>query len=275
MRNRSSSRLLPWVLALTCVLLVDGTRASAQVADDREDIEITVFTGISIDSFAAQELRKYINKDDSGDVREQLVAGFDFSYRINKPKSRNMPVFWLYGETVHGVRSGEANCEGENQTTELCETARLEPAADPNAPLAIFRKATTLEAFFGLRAELVNLRSADDPGAAPKLYVKGQLGLLTVAGRGGDVVDMHHGGVGVLLTRGPFRDSYFEIGYGTNGLFLDNPRRWKVDGFLSMGPDDAAVRPFAQMTVDADFKDGPDSIQSYFGFDIDVRKIWK
>ena len=72
-----------------------------------------------------------------------------------------------------------------------------------------------------------------------------------------------------------FLDSYFEIGYGTNGLFLNNPRRWKIDGFLSMGKPDAVVRPFAQMVVDVDFKDGPDTIQSYFGLDIDVRNIWK
>src|SRR5688572_17086689 len=103
MRCRFSCRSLPWALVLMWFVVIGGTSASAQTTDDRDDIEITVFTGISIDSFAAQELRKYINKEESGDVREQLVAGFDFSYRINKPRSRNAPVLWLYGETVHGV----------------------------------------------------------------------------------------------------------------------------------------------------------------------------
>ena len=255
------------------IVLVATSNVSAQNTDTRDDVDITVFTGISVDSFAAQALRDYINKNESGAVREQLMAGFDFSYRMTKGSSKT-PTLWLYGETVHGVRSGEANCQGENQTTELCKTAKLQPAADLNAPLAIFRKATTLEAFFGLRSELLTLRG-DNANAASKLYVKGQLGLLSVAGRGGDVIDMHHAAVGIMLTGGGFKHSYLEMGYGTNGLFLNNPHRWKIDGFLSMGPDDAVVRPFAQMTVDADFKDGPDSIQSYFGFDIDVRHIWR
>lgn len=79
----------------------------------------------------------------------------------------------------------------------------MEPSADANAPLAIFRKVNTLEGFFGLRAELFGVRS-DSAEAAASVYVKGQLGMLTVAGRGGDVVDMHHVAGGLLLTRGPF-----------------------------------------------------------------------
>jgi hypothetical protein len=55
---------------------------------------------------------------------------------------------------------------------------------------------------------------------------------------------------------------YIEMGYGTNGLSVNRPRRWKIEGFRSMGLEDAVVRPFAQMSVDADFKDGTDTIQS-------------
>jgi hypothetical protein len=248
--------------------------AAADPTDTRADVEITVFTGISIDSFAAKALTDYINKDDSNAVREQLIAGFDFSYRVTRP-GRRRPAIWVYGEVAHGARSGEANCgTAAERETELCREAALEPAANPNAPLAIFRKATTLETFFGMRAELLQLRSDSDDAAA-KLYVKGQLGLLTVAGRGGDVVDVHHVGLGVILTKGHFKSSYLEAGYGKNTLFESKPERWKFDGFLSMGPDDARVRPFAQITVDVDFGSGADSIQSYFGFDIDVRNIWK
>jgi hypothetical protein len=34
-------------------------------------------------------------------------------------------------------------------------------------------------------------------------------------------------------------------------------------------------RPFAQIVIDADFGDKPDTIQSYFGFDVDIKEIWK
>jgi hypothetical protein len=256
-------------------LFVPGLCRSALAQDTRKDVEVGLFTGISVDSFAAKELRQYLNKEDSSEVREQLVAGFDFSYRL-AGNAKSPRQFWLYGETIHGVRSGDVNCTGDNQDTELCKIARLE-ATDQSAPLAIFRKATSFEAFIGLRAELLRLRAgaADPAEAASMLYLKGQLGLLTVAGRGGDVVDMHHGAIGITLTQGSFAHSYVEIGYGRNELFLANPRRWKIDGFLSMGPDDKAVRPFAQIVIDADFGDGADSIQSFFGLDVDVRDVWK
>jgi len=99
--------------------------APAAAQDTRDDVEITVFTGIAVDSFAATELKHYINKDDASTVREQLTAGFDFSYRLLKPAAGSRaPTLWLYGETIHGARSGEAQCDGDKQTTELCRVAR-------------------------------------------------------------------------------------------------------------------------------------------------------
>lgn len=246
-------------------------KEAAEARDRRGDApSITVFTGISVDSFAAKELRQYLNQEDSSKVSEQLVAGFDFSYRVagNQGDARQL---WLYGETIHGVRSGDVNCTGDNAKTEICKVASLE-ATNQSAPLAIFRKATSLEALVGVRAEFLTLRS--ETTAPSQLYVKGQLGFLSVAGRGGDVVDLHHAGVGVTLTAGPFLDSYLELGYGKNDLFTRNPRRWKVDSFLAIGPPDKGIRPFAQMVIDFDGRDGPDTIQSYFGLDIDIVKVF-
>jgi hypothetical protein len=261
-------------------------------ADCRDDIDVSVFTGISVDSFVAKELQTYINgKDDAGEATEQLIAGFDFQFRMigDKSDTSRRPSLWLYGETVHGARSGEAKCgtDAEKQTP-LCKVASLDAGSvsTPNAALAIFRKAQTLEAFMGLRVDFHRMKhqplkknTPSDPDtfsdAASTLYFKAQLGLLTVAGRGGDVVDMHHAAFGVALTRGGLMGSYVEAGYGVNDLFLAHRRRFKVDGFLSINIRDKAVRPFAQIVIDSDFKDGPDTIQSYFGFDIDVRKVWQ
>ena len=174
------------------------------------------------------------------------------------------------------VRSGDANCTGESGDTEICEVARLDDdaAVNPDAPLAIFRKATTFEALMGVRVEFLTMRSGASD-AASKLYAKGQLGLLTVAGRGGDAVDIHHGALGVVLTQGNLANSYVEVGYGKNALFAVNPWRFKIDGFLSIGPARAAVKPFAQLVIDADFASGADSIQSFFGLEIDVFRAFR
>ena len=95
----------------------------------------------------------------------------------------------------------------------------------------------------------------------------------------GDIVDMHHVGLGLMLTGAdnPLRDTYLEIGYGRNDLFQENKRgRLKIDGYLSMAVGDTKnVRPFIQMTVDADGKSGADSIQVYLGIDLAVDKLFK
>jgi hypothetical protein len=226
--------------------------------------------GSSIDSFAAADLKKYINPNESGEFREQLVAGFDFDYKLTRGTG---PEVWLYGETIHGARSGEVDCSKDaNTTKDACKIARLE-VGSAQAPLAIFRKATTLEGFVGLRADLFEL---GDDKAPSSFYVKGQLGFLSVAGKGGDIVDVHHVGLGIMLNKGPFTDSYFEIGYGRNDLFEKKHGRKKVDAFLTFGRSTSPkAKPFFQMCIDSDFGDGPDNIQTFFGLDVNVLEIFK
>jgi hypothetical protein len=246
---------------------------AAAVDEAWKPVEISVFMGSSIDSFAAADLKKYINPNESGEFREQLIAGFDFDYKLTR--RRNGPGIWLYGETIHGARSGEVDCSKEaNTTKDACKIARLE-VASAQAPLAIFRKATTLEGFVGLRAELFDLGDADAPST---FYVKGQLGFLSVADKGGDIVDVHHVGIGIMLSKGPFTDSYFEFGYGRNDLFEKAHGRKKVDAFLMFsrpGNPNPKAKPFFQMCIDSDFGGGPDNIQTFFGLDINVLEIFK
>ncbi len=56
-------------LAFLALLGSEHLAAAQGLADTRDDVEITVFTGISIDSFAAQALKDYIDKEDSSTVR--------------------------------------------------------------------------------------------------------------------------------------------------------------------------------------------------------------
>lgn len=110
-----------------------------------------------------------------------------------------------------------------------------------------------------------------------RLYVKAQAGFLTVESNGGDLIDMHHLAVGVAAADGPNAGSYIEVGVGHNGLFQERPRpRLEIDGLLSWHVrwlDVVGAVPFAQFTLDSDFGNGADSIQSYFGFDVDLGKL--
>src|SRR5262245_458811 len=251
-----------------------GTQTLTEdAADVREDFEISVFMGSSIDTFAAQELRKYLNPKDAKGANEQLIAGFDFSYRMFGTKKSQRQV-WLYGETIHGARSGEVGCSSEdNQQSDVCKIARFENPG-VNAPFAVFRQATTLEGMLGLRGEFATLKKEN--GYSAKLYALGQLGFLTTASEGGDVVDLHQVGLGLLLSGGTFEGSHFQIGYGRNDLFKNkNHGRKIVDALLSFAVPNKPIRPFVQMVIDSDFGNGADNIQTYFGLDIAVLELFK
>lgn len=258
-------------MALATLCLVGVARTSQ--AQLRDNPDVSIFMGSAIDSFAAGDLRKYINPEDSGEMREQLIAGFDFEYEVGRsPKWPGLGLV-LFGETMHGARSGEVDCtEDGNASKDVCKTARLELPSS-QAPLAIFRKATTLEGFVGLRAELFRVGT----GAAPSnFYVKGQLGFLSVADKGGDIVDQHQVNLGLRLSEGTFEGSFFEVGYGRNDLFEKNHGRKIVDALLTFGrATDPKVKPFFEIYIDSDFGDGPDNIQTFIGLDVNVLKMFQ
>ncbi len=305
-RNRfgDDSRLRAWLGAIVVALCVgaqpvvvsaqgdqadapDSAETDCAANDCREDLAVVAFSGISIDTFASADLKTLVNPEASGDVQEQLIGGFDFEYRLhgsNAPETvmEHHQQVWLYGEIVHGAVSGEASCtentDAMGATTvvfneAICNEASLKSTkpASANDRLALFRQATSLEAFGGIRYEFATLnRGTKNPA---NVYVKGQVGFLTVAAGGSDVKDIHHVGAGVVLTKGRLQDSYFEFGWGKNDVFADGEQRYKVDVFLSLGGG-GAVSPFAQFVMDADFGPKADSIQSFFGVDIDIFDAW-
>jgi hypothetical protein len=277
-----------WIVVFGVLVIIGAARsAAAQGAGtprpaatpgvppiDDKGFEVSVFTGFSIDSFAAKELRKYLNKNDSGGVSEQLIVGLDFEYRLAGDKDAKRQV-WLYGETVHGARSGDVDCsDPDNKDTDLCKVARFE-SPTPEAQFAIFRKATTLEGFMGVRAELFSFR--EKTTAPSRFYLKGQLGFLTTANNGGDIIDLHHAALGIILTDGTFEGSYFEFGYGRNDLFQQHHLRAKIDGFLSIAPKkgESKARPFVQIVIDPDFGPAPDSIQIFTGLDLNLLELFR
>lgn len=242
--------------------------------DCRHVANISFYTGLSIDTFAADELARYLNPDESGGPRERLVAGFNLDYRLfgNENSSQQL---WVFGETMHGVRSTEVDCEADSELS-VCKPFENVITGATSRTLYILRNASSLEGFAGIRWEFARIQPGT--GHSAGAYVKAQAGFLTVSGGGGDVVDLDQVSVGIGLTKGPYVGSYLEVGVGRSDLFLDDPTgRLKIDGFLSWkvkGLDQAGVSPFVQIVIDSDMGSGPDSIQTYLGFDFSMDVLF-
>ena len=250
------------------------------LVDCRDTFGANFYVGMGIDTFASGPANSYLNPDAGNGPKERAVGGIDFEYRVlgrpaTKIQNRHTiwsPQLWVYGETAHGLRSSDFDCSGKNSTFFACANnlpSVLTPGQDY---FYILRNATSLEAFTGVRLELLNVQIGSVSPAS--LYLKGQAGFLTAAGRPDDVVDIHHWAIGMVSTRGKFQDSYLEVGKGRNDLFVKNRNnRWKIDGYLAreMGK---GFSVFFQMVVDADGRPGSDSVQSYFGIEYDLRHAW-
>jgi hypothetical protein len=260
--------------------------ASPEKVDERGTFQASVYLGLVIDSFTAQELRNYLNPEDSGTVRSDRSAfGAVFSYRLfgdpelKKPetkRTRRLNTLWVYGHTLHGVRSADVDCAAVPELPS-CKASLgdiADPANLPKASLYILRNATSLEGHVGVRWEFLGLQQQSDSPA--NLYLNAKLGFLNVAGSGGDLQDLHHIGIGAVATKGDYMNSHLELGYGRSDLYVLNPRRrFKVDGHLqrSLPFRDGAMSLFIRMFVDSDLGRGADSVQSYAGILFDLGKL--
>ena len=238
--------------------------------DERDDFGSNAYIGLAIDTFGAEELHKYLNPEANGVLHERSIFGVDFSYRLSARGSRQV---WVYGETLHGVRSEDIDCA---ETPELpsCKKELSEFATGiPAASLFLLRNATSLEAYVGLRFEFAQLNM---PGLHPAaVYVTFQPGFLQVTGSDGDAKAAHHVGLGAQAVGGAMQGSYLEFGFGKSDLFkLNRNRRFIFDGMLVRQLGDTGFSLFAQLYADVDFRDGSDSIQSYFGLNFDVSKLF-
>jgi len=264
----------------TCAATAAERPAAAAEArfDTRESFEAGFFAGASIDSFAAGEVKHYVGYDMSqSGAQTGYVAGIDFAFRMAaRTESRRWPLqLWLYGKTAHGVRSTEMDCRAlpplSGGVTTSCGGIQ---AGAADAFLAILRNASSLESYTGVRVEFFRVNPGQTHTA--NLYAKTQAGFLTVQSNGGDVMDDQiRLALGAILTNGPFRGSYFEWGYGKSDVFyLHRGRRLKVDGYLQWKIGGKfPVSPFFQMTVDADMGPGSDSVRTYYGVAVDLRRI--
>lgn len=292
-RNQIYSALLVVALAAPLCAAADngGTSSKAEpqpaasepASDERKDFEGNFFVGVSIDSFAANQAKNYIGYTaaDSG-TKTGYAAGIDFGFRFFKrnPESRWPVQLWVFGETIHGQRSTEVNCQqaqgGQaSEAPPVCQGYSATTA--PDAFLAVLRNSSSLEAYSGLRLEFLKFNPGGEHSA--NLYVKSQLGFVTVQNNGEDIVDSHTKlAVGTIMTNGDFRGSYLEAGWGRSDLFaLHRGRRFKVDGYVQWCTKPAAgkvsICPFFEMTVDSDLGRGSDDVRTYYGINLNLQQL--
>lgn len=247
--------------------------------DERDDFEASAFLGVSIDTFAAPDLNRYFNPEVSGKLKERAVGGIDFAYRLlGDPATPEGHQLWLYGETVHGMRSADVDCAA-NPGVPVCKGALQSEIAGPAGSFVhLLRNAASLEAFTGLRWEFASLQARGNHAA--RAYLSAQMGFVTAAGSGGGALGVHHLGLGLTAVKGRYRDSRFEVGYGRSDFFRERRNnRLKADGYLTWQPGwkwaaSLGLRPFVQMTVDTDYGPRADNIQTYLGFNFDLGRIF-
>lgn len=265
---------------------------TAQAVDCRSTFDVNAYAGLSIDSFAANDLNMYLNPNDSNKVKFRAVGGFDFAYRLVKgPCSESdktagytgtadcgsthwrHPQLWVYGETIHGVRSADVDCKA-NPSLSVCTAFQNNPSFSPSQTLYLLRNATSLEAFAGLRYEFLTVNPNSSSPAV--LYFKSQAGYLTIAGAGRLTADHKTLALGAMATSGRFRESFLDFGFGPSKIFAaDNKRRGKIDGYLTWDAfGQSYLRPFVEMTVDTAFGGASDSVQTYFGISFDVDCVF-
>jgi hypothetical protein len=259
----------------------DATNDEKLYSDCRGVFDASFFLGLAIDTFAGAETLTYLNPGAAGKTQERAIGGFVFQYRLLGDKTPMVhdhfhPTLWVYGETVHGVRSVDINCT-QNPNLPVC-VQNLGTVTNPGEQLYfILRNATSLEGYMGFRYEFKGLMR--DSNSPANIYLKAQAGFLTVAGGSGSALDMHRLALGAIATKGRFENSYLEVGWGRSDTFATARRkRVKIAGYLEWKipkiTDVTGLSGFAQLLVDTDLGRGSDAIQSYIGINYDLDQLF-
>jgi hypothetical protein len=246
--------------------------AAASTTSGKRDqlLEIFPFLGVGIDNFAGSEVAHYLNPEDSGDSKTRETMGVSFQYPLYGGNDGRLGL-WVYGQTTHGVRSAEIDCNFNDPALLNPKCAASSAAPTPNQQaLYILRSASSLEGMIGVRFEFLPLQDGN-----ATLYVSKQAGFVAVEDDDDDVADVNHFGFGARIRAGRFRNSYLEIGRGTNDLIALNPDdRFKLNARVisrlsgeSTGAGKWLSRGFffAHIVVDADGHDGADAVQTFIG----------
>ena len=273
--NKGAAPLLAKVADKPGANAPEACKAEAE-PDDEPPFLASFFLGEVVDNFAPDKVGNYKAKDPNEALKAKgaFIFGFDFDYRLHG-RSDSKIQWWIEGETMHGVRTADVDCQPADpaQKPPVCDDS---PANIQDRARYILKNATSLEVWASPRVEFHTLQGGTESPA--KLYAALNLGFIALddAPQSG-VYRSHHIGVGLAADGGSFDSSYLEVGWGKNELFSKEWNRLKVAGLLSFSMDKLPIwrdtgRLFVEMTIDNSLSDGPDSIRTFFGVDIDLRK---
>jgi len=251
----------------------DGT-CEAPEESDETPFDASVFLGEVIDNFAPDTVAGYVNPGAGSRQKAQFIAGFDFDYRIYGRADSRVRV-WLQGETMHGVRTADVDCRPSDgsEVPPVCVQNGVNPNVSEKVRY-ILENASSVEAFVNPRVEFLKIQRDTDSSAW--LYATASVGFIALKDAP-SVFRTMRVGLGLLADEGNFAGSYFEVGWGRNELFAPKWNRLEIDGLLSFSLEKLPLvrdngRLFVEMTVDNDLHNGPDSVRTFFGVDIDLRK---
>lgn len=265
------------VASAAVVALPSGEKPRGQCSGTRRrakesSFDASVYLGTAIDTFAPDEVGNYKNPNGESEQKLREVFGVNFDARLwgsdDSPRQ-----FWVAGETLHGVKSADIDCEKD--PAPVCNSS---DAQFTDRAKYILKHADSLEAFISPRLEFASVQA--DTNTPAVLYATARFGFIALE-RAPHVFSTMHVGLGWLAYDGPFSGSYFEVGVGKNELFAGSKfNRLKIDGLLSAGLstlplvklipglDNANARAFIQMYIDNDVRGNlPDSVQTFFGID--------
>jgi hypothetical protein len=263
------------------------------VNDERGTLDASAYIGGAADNFAPAAVGGYADPE-AGGRHTRVVGGFDFEFRVaGAADSRRQ--LWIFGETLHGVRSADIDCSAEQDKPAVCDKLTVGVTGNAGSQLKyILDNATSMEAYAGFRYEFLTLQAGEETPA--KLYAAARLGVMMLNGeassgsstsstataaqvfKANHAYRTHHVGLGLLIPKGTFEASYLEVGWGVTELFdqagvARGWRRLKIDGALSFRITDG-LYGFAQIYSDFDPR-GPsaDSVQTFYGVSFGIGEL--
>jgi len=248
--------------------------------DDRSVFEASAYLGQSFDNFAPFEKDQYIpgKEQQQPGVYGRWLAGVEAQYRLIGDRGDDFQI-WLGTHTLHGVRTADVNCTS-TPSSGLCGGTTQQRF------LATLEHQSSLEAHVDARVEFLTLQRTSD--VPIKVFALARFGFVDVSGAP-KVFNSDQLGAGVLTPVGVFRGSNASVGWGRSQQFQSNPgwNRLKISGTLLFdlmpGFRDqlefwkrlaGSPRVFVSITVDRNPEHGPDSVTSYVGVDVDLRRMF-
>ena len=179
---------------------------------------------------------------------------------------------------MHGVRTADVDCESRDparaagvrssRRRRTCRTKR-----------ATFSRTPPASSLGQPRVEFHTLQGGTDSPA--KLYAALEPGLHRARRRAADrVYRSHHFALGLRPTTARSTAATSRSAGARTSCSRQEWNRLKIAGLLSFSlerlPDLARPRPHSssQMTIDNSLSDGPDSVRTFFGVDIDLKQAF-